>query len=118
MTRRQNLPVIHEDTDELLGFVNQESSGWSARTVFGYVIDRTVDESTAERIVRDNGKKILTGTWRYYDDNEHDWFPCVLKEIYENRVVVIRTNELGFQEPKSYKLATLKDPDDTKLQKA
>lgn len=86
--------------------------------MFGYVIDRTINQVAAEHIVRESGSEILKGTWRYYDENEHDWFPCVLKEIYENRVVVIRTNELGFQEQESYKLATLKDPDDTKLQKA
>jgi hypothetical protein len=118
MTGRAKLPVVHEDTDELLGFVNEEPSGWSARTIFGYVIDRTVDQSAAEQIVRDNGREILKGTWRYYDDSEHDWFACILKEVYENRVVVIRTNELGFQERTSYKLVTLKDPDDSKLQKA
>lgn len=109
---------MRDDDDELLGFVTQEISGWSAQTIFGYVIARAADREAAEMVVQRDGLAALKGMWRYYDEQDGDWFPCILKNVYENRVIVIRTNELGFQEPESYKLVTINDPNDTVLLKA
>ena len=110
------LPIHHEDTNELLGYVLQESSGWSARTVFGYVMSRTVTKRDAEAIVRDKGLRVLSGVWRYFDTDEYEWFPCKLKEVYENRVIAIRTNELGFEDGDDYKRVIIKMPNETNLQ--
>ena len=111
-------PVIHEDTGEILGYVDKAQAGWRAMTAFGFTIARTESADEAESVVRTEGQKILQGTWRYYDETERDWFPCIIKEVYENRVVVVRTNELGFQDAEHYKRVVIKDPSEEKLLKS
>lgn len=111
------MPVIRDDDGELLGYVRQEKSAYVAETIFGYPLARTERQPEAEMVLRSEGLLSLQGIWRYYDTDESDWFPCTLKDVYENRVVVIRTNEFGYQEPDRYKMVTIKSPDETKLQR-
>ncbi len=110
--------IYHEETNEFLGNVAKTSAGWQAQTIFGYPMAQTDTREQAERIVRETGLTYLDGIWHYYDKDEHDWFPCVIKEAYEHRVIVIRTNELGYQEPERYKYVTIKDPAENTLVKA
>ncbi len=113
----QRTPVIREDDGELLGYVCRESSGFTARTLFGYILARTESAESAEMIVRNEGLLVLKGMWRYYDSSEKEWFACILTEVFENKVIVTRTNELGYQDPAWHKVVTIKNPDDTILQK-
>jgi uncharacterized membrane protein len=115
---RQKLPVIREDDNELLGFVLQDSAGWQAQTIFGYGIDRAFDKDAAEAIVREKGLNYLTGVWQYFDLDEQTWYPCVLKEVYEHQVTVIRTNFMGHQDSDEYKVLTIKNPSETTLAKS
>lgn len=111
------IPIIREDDGELLGFIEQRHASWSAQTIFGYVFARVETKAEADMVVRTQGLNMLKGMWRYQDaDNE--WYPCIIKQAYENRVVVIRTNELGFQDPEHYKIVTIKNPTDSVLLKA
>ena len=118
MNSKEKWLVLREDDGEALGFVTKDATAWAATTIFGYVLARTEDRPTAEMIVRSEGLLVLKSMWRYYDDKDHEWYPCIIKQAYENRVVVIRTNELGFQDTAHYKLVTLKNPSETNLQKA
>lgn len=111
-------PIIREDDGELLGYVEQSHGGWAAQTLFGYVFARADNRAAAEEAVRSQGLNVLQGLWQYYDKKDKRWYPCVLKEAFENRVVVIRTNEMGYQEPGTYKLVTINDPSETNLAKA
>lgn len=108
---------IYRDDGELLGYVNEAISGWVAQTIFGYTIERTSDEKTAESIVREQGLSYLMGVWQYYDKEDGDWFPCVLKEVQELQVSVVRTNVMGYQDPDDYKLVTLMRPSEQHLTK-
>lgn len=112
------VPIIRQDDGELLGYVEQETSGWSAQTVFGYIFARSVTQQEAEETVRAQGLMILQGLWQYYDRQDKAWFPCVLKEVFPSRVIVIRTNELGYQTPEDYKLVTISNPDETNIIKS
>lgn len=116
MDEYEKIPVIREDDGELLGYISQETSGWAARTVFGYIIARSSKREDADATVRAQGLNVLKGIWRYYDSDEHDWFTCVLKEVYENRVVVTRTNDLGYEDDSHYKRVVLKYPSELTLQ--
>lgn len=111
-------PIIHEDTAEVLGFIEQSHGFWTAQTLFGYVFARSESQAAAEEAVRSQGLNILKGLWQYFDKKDKQWYPCILKDIYETRVVVIRTNEMGYQDPESYKLVTITDPSETTLAKA
>ncbi len=111
-------PINREDDGELLGFIKQSHGGWSAQTIFGYVFARADNRAAVEEAVRSQGLSILQGLWQYFDKKDKHWHPCVLKETYENRVIVIRTNEMGYQEPDTYKLVTIIDPSETNLVKA
>jgi len=112
------IPIIRDDDGELLGYVAQELSGWSARTIFGYVLARTDSQSSAESVVRNEALLVLKGLWRYLDPDDRDWHPCILKDIQESRVTVVRTNELGYEDPEHYKLVILKNPSENTLQAA
>lgn len=103
------VPILRDDDGELLGFIAQQHASWSAQTIFGYVLARAETRAEAEEVVRSQGKLALKGMWRY-QDSDYEWYPCIIKQAYENRVVVIRTNELGFQDKDSYKLVTIKNP--------
>jgi hypothetical protein len=118
MEPTKKIPIIREDDGELLGYIAKESSGYTAQTIFGFILARTEDKASAEMIVRNEGLLVLKGMWRYYDESERDWYACILSEVFENKVIVIRTNELGYQDPAWHKVVTLKSPDDTMLQKA
>jgi hypothetical protein len=118
MNRTSSIPILRDDDGELLGHVVQEPNGWSARTVFGYVLARTDTQEASEAVVRSEGLLVLKGLWRYFDTDERDWFPCVLKEVYEGKVTVVRTNELGYEDPEHYKRVVIKSPSETTLQAA
>lgn len=113
---RNKIPVIREDDGELLGFIANAQGSWTAETIFGYVIVRVETRAQAEMVVRTEGQSVLQGMWRYMDDDK-EWYPCRIKKVFENRVVVIRTNELGFQDAENYKLVTLTDPTESVLMK-
>ena len=110
--------LYHEENNEFIGYLVQETTGWLAQTIFGYTIARTTSREDAEAIIREKGLTYLTGIWQYYDKDDHDWFPCVLKEANEHRVTVIRTNVLGYQDPDDYKFYTIDDPTEEKLVKS
>lgn len=112
------IPIIRQDDAELLGFIDQDSAGWTAQTLFGYVFARDDNKESVEQAVRAQGLTILQGVWHYYDKDEKAWFSCVLKEAFENRVIVIRTNAMGYQDPDDYKVVTLVHPTETNLVKA
>lgn len=114
----QKRAIYRKDDDELLGFISQGTAGWDAQTIFGYSIARVDTEDEAERIVRENGLACLTGVWQYMDEDDRAWHPCILKEVYEHKVVVLRTNEMGYQDPDDYKIVTIKNPSETNLIKS
>lgn len=101
-----------------LGFVVRDAGGWQAQTIFAYTIGRFTTQAAAKAHVRNQGRTFLKGTWHYYDRDDHQWYPCVIKEAFEHRVTVIRTNEMGYQHPDTYKMVVLKDPDETILIKS
>lgn len=118
MIQTNRTPLYRKDDNELLGFVAEENKSWVAQTIFGYTIERTTSRSEAEKVLRAKGLTFMMGMWQYYDADEHDWFPCVLKEANEHRVTVIRTDYMGSQSPDIYKLVTLKEPTDNNLVKS
>lgn len=112
------IPIIRQDDGELLGYVKKEASGWAAQTLFGYVFARASDQASAEEAVRSQGLAILQGIWQYYDKQDKAWYPCLLKEVFPNRVIVIRTNTMGYQDPEFYKLVSIVHPQETDLIKS
>lgn len=112
------IPIIREDDGEMLGFVEQDATGWTGQTIFGYVFARGNDRAPVENAVRAQGLAILQGVWQYFDRDDDAWHACVLKEAYESRVVVIRTNAMGYQDPDDYKIVTIASPTETDLVKA
>ena len=118
MTSQQKTPLHRTDDNEFLGFIVQDAAGWQAQTIFGYTIERTTSKAAAEKILRERGLTFLMGTWQYYDTDDKDWFPCVIKEAHELRVTVIRTNALGYQDPDDYKMVSISKPSETRLIKS
>jgi len=115
MTQKQ--PIRHKESNELLGFVTKDTTGWRAQTIFGYDISRTATEEDAEKLLREKGLSFLMGVWQYLDPDDGKWHPCILKEAYEQRVTVIRTNFMGYQDPDDYKILTIENPTETELVK-
>jgi len=111
-------PLYRADDNELLGFVGQDSTHFLALTIFGYQIARTDTRSEAENILREKGLSFLMGVWQYYDTEDRDWFPCVIKEAYEQRVIVERTNALGYLDPDDRKHVVIKNPTENTLVKS
>lgn len=111
-------PLYHPDTHEFLGILAKDTTGWTAQTIFGYTIARTTTRNDAEVIIREQGLMYLMGIWQYYDKDDHDWFPCVIKEAYEHKVTVIRTNAMGVQDADSYKYVILNNPTEQTLIKS
>lgn len=111
-------PIYRDDDHELLGFVAKDAAGWTGQTIFGYIFSRSTDRATVERTVRQEGLQILAGLWHYFDEDDRAWQPCILKEVYESRVTVIRTNAMGYQDPDDYKIVTITNPTETKLVKS
>ena len=118
MTRLRKLPLHRISDKELLGYIVQDGTGWQAQTVFGYTIERTEDRASAERILREQGMSVLMGVWQYFDRDEQSWHACVLKEVQEHQVTVMRTNAMGYQDPDDYKKVTLERPTDSDLVRA
>jgi hypothetical protein len=110
--------VNSEDNGELLGFIVQDSVGWEAQTIFGSTIAQASDREAAESIVRQKGLSFLMGVWQYFDEDDHNWHSCILKEANEHRVTVIRTTPMGYQDPDDYKTVIIKDPSETNLIKS
>jgi len=111
-------PLYREDDHELLGYVVSDGAGWWAETLFGYLIVRTAGRQEAEKVLRKEGPSYLTGVWHYFDTDDNQWYPCVIKEAQEQRVTVIRTNAMGYQNSQEYKMITISEVDETKLVKA
>ncbi|MDN5274696.1 MAG: hypothetical protein JWP06_597 [Candidatus Saccharibacteria bacterium] len=118
MSSNKKISVNREDDGELLGFISQDKESWDAQTIFGYSIERTETKLAAENIVRARGLAFLTGLWEYLDRDDHKWHPCILKEVYEHKVVIIRTTSMGYQDPDDYKMVTIKNPSDVNLIKS
>lgn len=112
------LAIHHIETHELLGYAVEANGTWQAQTVFGYTIARAESQQQAEAILRERGLAFLLGVWRYYDKQANDWYPCVLQEVFEHQVTVIRTTEMGYQDPAIYKRVTLQRPDESVLIKS
>lgn len=112
------IPIVRKDDGELLGFIAKDSTSWTAQTMFGYIFSRSEERSDAEDAVRSQGLSILQGLWQYFDKDEKAWFPCILKEAYEGKVKVIRTNAMGYQDPDDYKVVTIVKPTEVDLIKS
>lgn len=110
--------IFSEENHEFLGYIEQEGTSWRAQTLFGYVITRAATRQDAEAAVRAQGLRYLMGVWQYYDKQDGDWFPCVIKEAYEQKVVVVRTNFMGYQDPDDYKMVVIEQPDENVLIKS
>lgn len=118
MTNVHSTPILDAEDGTLLGFVAQDSNGWVAKLPFGYMMGRATTEGEAETIVRAQAKLMQSGLWQYYDENDGEWYPCILKKVHERRVTVARTNELGYIDVDDDKRVDINDPDETKLVKA
>ncbi|HJP81361.1 MAG TPA: hypothetical protein VJ841_03145 [Candidatus Saccharimonadales bacterium] len=114
---QERTPIIREDDGELLGFIEPSGAGWQAETLFGYLISRTVDRAEAERVVREQGLSTLMGVWNYFDTDDQAWHPCVIKEASEQKLIVIRTNFMGYEDPDDYKHVVILNPNETKIAK-
>ncbi len=112
------IPINRQDDGELLGYVVKDGTSWTAQTMFGYVFARSENQNDVENAVRSQGLSILQGIWQYFDKEERAWFPCVLKEAYEGKVTVIRTNVMGYQDPDDYKVVTIISPSEIDLIKS
>lgn len=117
MTQTTRTPLYHDETHELLGVIAEENNSWVAQTIFGYTIERTTSRKAAETILRERGLTYVTGVWHYFDKQEKDWFPCILKDISEHRVTVVRTDTMGFQDPHNYKPVIILNPTEDTLAK-
>lgn len=118
MIHPNRTPFHHVESKELLGYILKDVSGWQAQTIFGYTIARTMTKKDAQQVLQNEGLSILKGVWHYFDGDDQQWHPCILKETDVHRVTVIRTNAMGYQVPEEYKLYTIKDPTENKLVKA
>jgi hypothetical protein len=112
------IPIIREDDGELLGFVEKAPAGWAAMTIFGYVFARADNQAAVEEAVRSQGLNILQGVWQYFDKKDKAWHPCILKEVYEHKVIIITTNEMGYQDIDTSRRLTIVNPTETTLVKS
>lgn len=117
MTTGEKLPFQLDEDAPILGYVAKDATGWIAQTIFGYTIARTTDQQSAEAVLIDRGKTYLSGVWQYLDRDDRNWYPCTIQEAHENKVIVIRTNEIGYQTPEDYKHVTIENPTDEVLVK-
>ncbi len=118
MTLSNKEAVTRKDDQELLGYIVHDSVGWQAQTIFGYPISHTETHDEAEKVLRKHGLGYLGGIWQYYDEDDRSWSPCVIKQAYEQRVIVNRTNELGYQDPDDYKQVIIDKPTENTLVKS
>jgi hypothetical protein len=112
------IPINREDDGVLLGVIEKTTTGWTAQTIFGYIFARSETQEAAEETVRSQGLSELLGLWHYQDKKDKVWHPCILQEVYENKVTVIRTNEMGYQDSQTYKRVTISNPNETNLVKS
>ncbi|MDB5176964.1 MAG: hypothetical protein JWN75_632 [Candidatus Saccharibacteria bacterium] len=118
MIKNSKSPFYDEDTNEFLGFIVSDGTNWQVQTIFGYLIARTNTRIEAERTLYQEGSTYLKGIWQYYDKDDKDWFPCVIKKAFEHQVIVNRTNTLGFQDEDNSKQVIIEDPTDSDLVKS
>lgn len=118
MTSQTKTALHRADDNEFLGYIVKDVTGWQAQTIFGYLIERTTSKAAAEKVLNEQGLTYLTGIWQYFDKDDHAWFSCVLKEANKQRVTVIRTNDMGYQDPEDFKIVTLVNPTENTLIKA
>lgn len=118
MITNSKTPFYDEDTNEFLGFIVADGDSWQVQTIFGYLIARTNTRQEAERTLYRLGSTYLKGIWQYYDKDDKDWFPCVIKKAFEHQVIVNRTNTLGYQDEENAKQVILEDPTDSDLVKS
>lgn len=118
MAREKKTPFYMDDTNEFLGFIVETPSSWAAQTIFGYTIALTTSLKDAQFVLYQEGTEYLKGIWQYYDKDDQDWFPCVIKKAYEQQVIVNRTNNLGFQDKDDYKQVIIDDPSENTLIKS
>lgn len=118
VNHNQKIPINREGDGEPLGFIVKDSMGWESQTIFGYPIAHTEDKESADQVVRTQGLYSLTGLWQYFDKDDKAWHSCIIKEAFENRVIVIRTTDLGYQDPDDYKIVTINKPSETNLIKS
>lgn len=118
MIHPNRTPLYREEDHYLLGFILYDGTGWQAQTIFGYVIARTTSETEAHRVLHEQGEAIMQGVWQYFDDDDKQWHPCVIKDAKEHRVTVLRTNEMGYLEPDMHKMYIVKEPSDNTLVKS
>lgn len=111
-------PYYSNDDDALLGFIASDSTGWQALTIFDYLIARASSREEAEELMQDLGPTYLKGIWQYYDEDDRDWFYCVIKKAFEQYVTVNRTNALGYQDPEDYKQVVIENPSEINLIKS
>lgn len=109
------IPIYREDDEEFLGNLVKDATSWQVQTIFGYTIARTETQEEAEKLLRTQGLGSLLGVWQYYDKDEGQWFPCVIQEAYEHKVIIQRTNAMGYIDPDDFKRVVLKDPDENSL---
>lgn len=109
---------VHRTTDsELVGFIQQTPDGWDALTIFKLPFAHAKTEDDARATVNNKGLETLTGTWQYFDADDQQWCPCVLKEATESQVTVVRTDMFGYQDGSS-KQVTLQHPTTQNLRKS
>ena len=101
-----------------MGYITHSSGRWQALTIFGYQISLTTSRKDAEATLQREGAAYLKGVWQYYDTDDHDWHSCVIKEAYENRVIINRTTNLGYQDPDNYKQVVIEFPSENNLIKS
>ena len=111
-------PLYREDDKLLLGLLVDDTAGWQAQTIFGYTIARAETKNDAVRILHERGPDYLKGVWQYFDTDDRDWYPCIIKQAQEHQVTVIRTNVLGYQDQDAYKHVIIDDPNETNLVKS
>lgn len=91
-------PIYREGDRELLGYVANVSGVWRVLTMFGFEFGTALSRQDAVQRVEADGLKILSGIWQYYDEREKQWFSGVIKTAQPHRIILIRTDELGFHD--------------------
>jgi hypothetical protein len=115
VVRKNKTPVHSIDDDSFIGFIIDDGTTFQAVTIFGYLISRTTSRKEAEDLLQEKGPTYLKGVWQYYDKDDHEWFDCVIKRAYEKRVIVNKTNALGYQDPEDYKQVVIENPTENDL---
>lgn len=113
----ESIAIYREDDDEHMGYAVRDAIGWRAQTIFGVVISRVESHEDAERLVLEKGLSYMSGVWQYYDRDDKAWLPCIIQEANPTRVIVVRTNAMGYQEPDNFKRVTIQHPTEETLTK-